>query len=337
MKEITQSTTAGERPPSAVASIDRRTLLKLTGAATLTGGFASGTAAADGHLPEDRVTSEVEGTLVSVNGDGTTISVMGIEADVSNASITSPTGSLTPSQLADTTPFPGRSQPGFVGGTAVPVGSVNADGTNFVADSLFVEIAEHVVLGPVTINEVGDDGFQSDEDQFYVQGVRVLPVDINGDARMTFRAVHGDLNTAVDVGSLEEGALVSVEGHFGGDGILYAHTLEAEEGSITEDIALNITRAEFEDGDEIRVQGTVSETDGTVILDNNKDGAERIVYGDEPVQESDAADVGQFQFDYREDDIEADLNRDDLGDGLIRVTYIYPDGTEGAQATAEPE
>lgn len=78
--------------------------------------------------------------------------------------ITTPTTRITPEQLIDPTPFPGRTT-AFLNGTCIADG----DSTNGVAliTNLYVEPAENVLVGPVT--KLG-----ANRTQFGIMGVRVV-------------------------------------------------------------------------------------------------------------------------------------------------------------------
>lgn len=72
--------------------------------------------------------------------------------------ITSPTRSLIPltvAELLDTNVFPGRTQPGFVGGTVIAEGKFDTVKNELKADSVNVEPSETVLLGALTQNNAG--------------------------------------------------------------------------------------------------------------------------------------------------------------------------------------
>jgi hypothetical protein len=85
------------------------------------------------------------------NGDGTgSITVMGITVSIpAGAVITTPTATLSIADAADTDPMPGRTQNGFIDGTAI----IQGNGTivaGYIADTIFLEPAENVMGGEVT-------------------------------------------------------------------------------------------------------------------------------------------------------------------------------------------
>lgn len=282
--------------------VDRRTVLKVTGGTALAGGLTSGmtgaAAAAAGTAPV-----EIEGVFDGVNVDNRTISVLGVGVKVaSDAVISSPTSTLTFEELAGTS-FPGRGQEGFIGGTAVPVGTADydtgTDPTTFsvTATELFVEVAEHVLVGVVTKNTV--DTARLDDDnrtgELRVNGVQVEPV---GDDRMPLVAVVEDLGTEVNVSDIPVGSTAGAEGYIGNDGVLYAHTIEASEGEIVGDSVITIDRAQCQTGnDRLRVRGASSEPSGTVKLYDDGTGA---LLGETQLQPPDVGTGGEYQFDERD-------------------------------------
>lgn len=315
--------------------IDRRTVLKLTGAAAVAGIYGTGSVAAENH---GTVPGEIEGTLQSVDEVARTITVLGVEIDVPKGTqIRSPTeGFLTLADVGNGS-FRGRNEPGFLGGTAASAGVISLPGEgedvgSFTADNVFVEIAEHVIVGPVT--EADFTGYEApadgsvdntaalDEGTFRVHGTLVKPVN---DERLPLRVIHGELNTEVDITTVGEGSLVSAEGHLG-DGrdvsveedVLYAHTMEVEQGDPADGATLNITRAECEPG-RLRVRGTSSETEGTVELYNDETNE---FYGSTVIDADPDEAIGGFRFDID----------DDIGDcpEVVRVEHVE----NGSSATA---
>ena len=89
-------------------------------------------------------------SALSANPDGSgSITVMGVVVDIpAGIPITSPTAALTINQAADPTPLPGRTQPGFLGGTAIIEGdSVGAANT---ATTVFMEPSENILGADIT-------------------------------------------------------------------------------------------------------------------------------------------------------------------------------------------
>jgi hypothetical protein len=171
-------------------------------------------------LPDAQVKAIVEGPISAVvdhrDGSGT-ITVMGVVIQIPvGTPITTPTATLTMAQLADTTAFPGRSQPGFIGGVAIINGS-SADGVITAAD-LFVAPAQHFLVGQITANQ-----------PLRVNGVRVQ---ILNDSRMpggVLRNIYEGF--PVVPGSVPIGGAATVEGYFGVTGTLHATRVEVEGGT----------------------------------------------------------------------------------------------------------
>jgi hypothetical protein len=113
------------------------------------------------------IESEVEGTIESVSGvpggPGVMIRAMGVNIlfvpgntpTGRPRTIKTPTQILTPGQLLQTDPFPGRTQSGFVGGTVIAEGVFDTDKSVLNADFLAVEPTETVLLGALTANSIG--------------------------------------------------------------------------------------------------------------------------------------------------------------------------------------
>ncbi len=200
----------------------------------------------------------LEGTISSVtlNTDSSiTMVVMGMTVNVpAGAIITSPTATLTTAQLADTAPLPGRTQPGFVGGTAIINGTVDSSGL-VTADDVFVEPSENVVLGVVTANTGS---------QISVNGI---PVSLITDARMPAKPVQDVNGIAIILGSIPVGVGAGIEGYFS-NGTFYAFLIEADEGTpVNAQPQVVITRALGRErtpnnrrGDELEIRGTCTTT-----------------------------------------------------------------------------
>jgi len=119
-------------------------------------------------------------------------------------------------QLADSTAFPGRSQPGFIGGVAIVNGS-STDGV-ITATDVFVAPAQNFLVGQVTANQ-----------PLKVNGVRVQ---ILNDARMpggVLRNIYEGF--PVSPASVPIGGAATVEGYFGVTGTLHATRVEVEGGT----------------------------------------------------------------------------------------------------------
>lgn len=204
----------------------------------------------------------LEGKITAIDELNRTMTVMGITVSIpTDAPINSPTKALTMGELADQTPLPGRSLPGFIGGTAIINGLTAGDPLNLtgqnIAEDVFVEPAENVLLGEVTIN----DGVN-----LSVSGVTLIRLD---DTRIPSGAPIDANGLAIDLATTQVGSEAAAEGYFGDDGIFHYFLIEA----VGEPVAcagtgcrpadaVSIARARCRDGDEIRVQGGVADVDG---------------------------------------------------------------------------
>jgi hypothetical protein len=190
----------------------------------------------------------VEGPLQSItdNGGGNgTMVCNGVTLQISPATvINSPTASLTLAQLVSTDPFAnsgfnpvsGAARAGFIGSTCIVDGNNDA-GPN-VADSIFVEVAENVLVGPV-----------SNMSPLAVLGA---PIELTTDARMpstklaaglfnaagvhpgSVEVIRNQFGFGVDPMSIPVGDLSGAEGYLGTDGKLYAHTFESTGGTVVD-------------------------------------------------------------------------------------------------------
>jgi len=288
----------------------------MASAASASGIGVSATTVADDQTIENPVGAELEGPLTAVDQAAQTIEVMGSTVDVSHASFASPTDSLTLADLAGE-PLPGRGDtPGFLGGTAIVMGSAPSSGGPVVAEEVFVEVAENVVVGAVTENTVPAGGTLADG-TFAVQGVSVSSID---DDRFSLRVVAEGSDVAVDLGSVPTGSAASVEGHWGSDGTLYAHTIEASDGAVTSG-ETTIDRAECDPEGRFELRGSSSTAPETVtIYDNDTD--EQL--GTVDVTEDPEGPLNGFRF-------RADAEDADWGcPGSVRV-----ENTNGSVATAD--
>ena len=206
----------------------------------------------------------LEGKITAIDEVGRTMTVMGVTVSIpTDALINSPTKVLTMGELADQTPLPGRSLPGFIVVTAIINGltagdPLNPTGQN-IAEDVFVEPAENVLLGEVTAN----DGIN-----LSVSGVALVRLE---DTRIPSGAPIDANGLAIDLATTPVGSEASAEGYFGDDGIFHYFLIEtvgepvacAGTGCRPAD-AVSIARARCRDGDEIRVLGGVADVDGVL-------------------------------------------------------------------------
>jgi S-layer homology domain len=127
------------------------------------------------------------------------------------APINSPSATLTIAQLADPTPLPGRSSPGFIGGTAIINGTTT--GAISTADDVFVEPAENVVIGTITHATCTNADCSNLGDTLAVLNSPLVRLT---DARIPAGPPSNAFGFAIDLsqGALV-GAVVSAEGYFG--------------------------------------------------------------------------------------------------------------------------
>lgn len=206
----------------------------------------------------------LDGKITEIALDGSTITVMGVTVTIpAGTLINSPTKSLTLAELASQTSLPGRELiAGFIGGTAIINGLTAFDPGNTlffgqnIAEDVFVEPAENVLLGEVTANpgdgvnlEVSGVTLQQLDDSRIPAGV---PIDANG--------------LAINLATTPLGAAAAAEGHFGDNGVFYYFLIETvgDSGCATcrPADAVSVTRARCRDNDEIRVLGGVADVDG---------------------------------------------------------------------------
>ncbi|HEX2257227.1 MAG TPA: hypothetical protein VHG92_11120 [Afifellaceae bacterium] len=206
---------------------------------------------------------EGEGPIDSItaNADGSgSMSLMGIPINIpAGLTADTPTAQLTIEQLADPTPLPGRSQPGFIGGTGAVTG--NSEAGVATASTVFVEAAENVIVGEVTANTPVNGSCT-----LAVQGVEVV---FSSDPRMPFGGGFNEAGFEIDPCSIPVGGEASVEGYLGEDGRLYAFIVESDAGTVTEEgNQVSITRAEC-GGGRLEIRGSATQS-GTVTVFNHE-------------------------------------------------------------------
>lgn len=162
-----------------------------------------------------QVPSEIEGRIESVTATSpteVTLVVMGmtVKIDTSRVPVVTPTATLNHAQIVDATPLPNRTEAGFVGGTAIVLGTVDPAGV-ITAEDVFMEPAENVILGvttsmtPLTVNGV--------------------PVTFITDARMPAVPIKNEFGFAVNFAGVTNQTPVALEGYYSG-GIFNAFLLE---------------------------------------------------------------------------------------------------------------
>jgi hypothetical protein len=197
------------------------------------------------------VPAAIEGpisSIVATNANATVV-VMGITILVTpDTVITTPTATLTLQQLLDTAPLPGRSEAGFVGGTAIVDGNTTEAG-DVIADNLFVEPAENVVIGVVTENGAGS---------LKVNGMAVTMLT---DERIPAEPLRNDLGFEIAREAITVGTVVALEGYYSASSqALQAFILEATGiPALNPGLQVSILRAQGRaDRGELEVRGGVS-------------------------------------------------------------------------------
>jgi hypothetical protein len=192
-----------------------------------------------------------------------TITVMGIQVTVwSDTLIHTPTKTsfdeTDPLTLASfaTGRLPGRSQQGFLGGTAIVVG--DSIGGQVHATDLFSDLAENVVVGEATELVTPPNGGVA---RATINGMQIRR---STDSRMPAAPAINSFGLRVNERAITPGSLVSAEGYYSSNqDILFYHTLEADGAPLLnkERTQVGILRADCRirggGRDEIEVRGGV--------------------------------------------------------------------------------
>lgn len=164
-------------------------------------------------------------------------------------------------------PMPGRTQRGFIGGTAIVTGD-SYRGVIYASD-VFSDLFEHVVVGEAT--RVADPNPHDDlPGDLTVNNMAMTP---STDPRMPAAPPINGFGFEIRPDDVQVGTLLAVEGYYSsGQRRLYYHTMEADaappkNAGITE---VSILRAQCrlrDDGVELEVRGGVHDpAEGTVQL-----------------------------------------------------------------------
>lgn len=140
------------------------------------------------------------------DGSGT-ITAMGVTFRVTpQTPVSTPTATLSMASFADSTPFPGRSEGGFLGATVIATGCVKFEAAVpvAVADNVFSDVKENVVLGVVTA-PLADGAF----------GANGQPVRLLSDARMPAHPISNAFGFTVTPESVTVGSNIALEGYYG--------------------------------------------------------------------------------------------------------------------------
>lgn len=209
-------------------------------------------------LAEGPVTS-----VVDLNGGNGTITAMGVTFQVlPETPIHTPTAALTMSEFASTAKFPGRTQDGYLGTTVIATGCVKSSGgvPYAVADDVFSDVAENVVLGVVTAPLTGAAADGSGGDF----GVNNRPVSRLTDPRMPAGPIANPFGFAVVSGSLVVGTPVAVEGYYSNDGsgVLNVWDTEVANGTLAQPNTPQVSIQRFRCANDIEIRGGIYPTPG---------------------------------------------------------------------------
>ncbi len=160
----------------------------------------------------------LEGPIQRIVPENRAMVVMGITVHVPpGIPITTPTANLTelagagnPVELMLSNNFPGRTEAGFLGGTAIVNGTMLPSG-NMRATDIFVEPSENVLIGAITQSDCTNAACARAGDEFRILKTWVRPIT---DPRMRFSIVN-EFGFPVNLtGANLVGAAAAAEGYF---------------------------------------------------------------------------------------------------------------------------
>lgn len=202
--------------------------------------------------------SNVEGPvtqLPNLNGNQLTLTVAGVTvvADL-NTIIRTPTRRLNLVEVADSTPFPGRADPGFVNGSAQADGSYDTTSGVLRADRLFLEPGEHVLVGPIANPTAAG---------VIINGVNA---EHTNDFRIPADPILNEFGFPIQPGSIPVDSATAAEGYYDGNILrAFAISVDAPDALLTTDpliqpqISLMRARAVDRDGTyRLDIRGTVT-------------------------------------------------------------------------------
>lgn len=165
------------------------------------------------------VEAEVEGTI-SPGPEVNTLVAAGVTVKVDAATvIRTPSKKLTIAELFSNAPFPGRAEPGFIGGTAIATGEFDTLAGVLLATDLHVEPAENVLVGPVASPGAG----------MTVNGV---PVVLSTDPRLPASPVQNEFGFEIVPTTITADSTTSAEGYFA-SGQFYSFLVMADDPAAT--------------------------------------------------------------------------------------------------------
>lgn len=211
----------------------------------------------------------IEGPITNVLARA--IVVMGVRIQVpAGVPIVSPTGSLTLADVGAAPPLPGRTTNGFLGGTAIVNGRINATTGVITATDVFVEPAENVLVGRVTAATCTNQNCGGAGNTISILGRRLFRLQ---DPRMPSGNITNDFLFEADmtgVGSVGGpnlvGRLASAEGYFASNRLFY-HTLEITGAPLLRPGVreVSILRAQCRAGSDFQVDGFVHNPPNGVV------------------------------------------------------------------------
>ncbi|WP_157505634.1 hypothetical protein [Geminicoccus roseus] len=161
--------------------------------------------------------------------------------------------------------LPGRTEGGFIGGTAIVVGE-SIGGQVYVHD-VFSDLSEHVVVGEATNPLIVNDTVTRSK----VNEMEIRPLK---DARMPAGPAINGLGLKIKANAITTGTLVAAEGYYSSrQDVLWYHTLEADGAPLARwdrsQVAILRADCRVRGGgrDEISVRGgVVLPADGVVVI-----------------------------------------------------------------------
>lgn len=204
----------------------------------------------------------IEGVSAAANGLSGTVTAMGMVITVPEGTpVYTPTADLDMGKFADETPFPGRSQPGFVGGTVISTGCVKTDGDGnlvLLADDVTSDVSENVLLGVVTAPPASNEAP-------IAFGVLDTTVSVLTDPRMPGKHFNNNFGFEVIPTTVPIGASVAAEGYYGGDNTLHVWSIEVGGGELKDQVNPQVSIQRFRCDGDLRILGAMylGDPDGT--------------------------------------------------------------------------
>lgn len=174
-------------------------------------------------------------------------------------------------------PLEGRSEPGFIGGTAIVTGDSLA-GVLYATD-VFTDFAENVIVGEAT--GIAEETLANEEIVARATVNRTI-IQPSTDPRMPAGPPINSFGFSIDPTNIAEGSLVAAEGYFANNR-LYYHTFEADAGALVNPSIAEVSvlraqcRIRGRNRDELEVRG------GTHTPANGRVTVQRLVPNPNPL------------------------------------------------------